>query len=94
MKSIPLKSLLLGLCAATLCGCSTVSEQYKEYDNGRKYLKDDKYQDAPLVVPQKFSRNKIEDYYPVPPSQQETRVSTNEPSLTPPSNSIKDEKVT
>lgn len=86
-----LKTLTLSICAVTLCSCATMEEKYKNYDQSRKYLHEEKYQDDPIIVPQKFSHNKIEDHYPVPPA---TKITTNEPSLEPPSNTIKDEKVT
>lgn len=92
MNLLSLKTLALGLCALTLYGCATVEEKYKNYDRSRQYLHEEKYQDDPIVVPQKFSHNKIEDHYPVPPAS--TTVTTNEPNLEPPSNTIKNEKIT
>lgn len=70
-----------------MAGCSTIDNSYKKYDPSRKYLHSDLYFSEPIEVPPTLSKNKLEDYYPVP---EVTGKPTNDkPKLMPPSNTIK-----
>lgn len=70
-----------------ITGCSTVSEGYKNYDPTRRYLRTDAYFSDPISVPPSLSKNKMEEYYPVPELSGEIK-DADKPSLVPPSNSM------
>lgn len=71
-----------------LTGCSSVNESYKNYDPTRRYLRTDAYYSKPIAVPPKLSNQKIEEYYPIPQVSGDLNAGDN-PSLVPPSNSIR-----
>jgi uncharacterized lipoprotein len=70
-----------------LAGCTTIDNSYKKYDPSRKYLHSDLYFSEPIEVPPTLSKNKLEDYYPVP--EVTGKQTDDKPQLTPPSNTIK-----
>ncbi len=71
-----------------LAGCSTVHESYKNYDPTRRYLRTDAYFSDPISVPPTLSKNKIEEYYPIPQISGEV-AEGDKPSLIPPSNTMR-----